>query len=184
MLNVITTKAELEVLLNKIPKNDETAINQSDSSTLENTIDTKEIQVLKKKIVKTLTPTSEVEKNNILIDPITSKTQIKQKEKLKTSSPKLSIKKENNILVTQQIDGIENGFYLIAGVFSNKKNVNNFIEKLENKDLVPQYFYNTKKKLYYIYLKKYSDLTAIETARKTKLDGHYFDDLWTLSVEN
>ena len=183
MLNVISTKAELEVLLNKITKSDEATINQSTS---DNSTDTKEIQLLKKQILLADKKQQEFEpsKNSIPINEGISKTKIKQNNELKTSSYKPSIVEENTKPTAQRIEGVENGHYLIASVFSNKKNLNNFIKKLENKGLTTQYFYNTKRKLYYVYLKKRSVLSRIEMDKKTKLNGQYFDDVWILSVQN
>ncbi len=186
MLNVITTKAELEVLLNKIISNNESANNLSSSSTVE----TEEIRALKKEILlankkpqeKKLTSTSESQKSNSLIGLKTSKTQIKQAEKLAVTSPITN--KKNKQPVSRSIDGVENGFYLIASIFSNKKNLSNFMKKLENNGLAPEYFHNTKRNLYYVYLKKDTVLTTIETAKKTKFNNQYFDDTWILSVQN
>ncbi len=197
MLNVITSKAELEVLLNKISQNDEITINQSQSSTLDNTNNIKEIQALKEQILladkkqqeleqeKMKTQILELPKNNISFSKSTLKTEIKVPEKLTNFKPKNAVIKKKNVKpIVHKIHGVESGHYLIVSVFSSKKNLNNFIKKLESKGLTPKYFYNTKRKLYYAYLKKYTILTEIETAKKTKFNSQYFDDTWILSVQN
>lgn len=195
MLNVITSKAELEVLLNRITQNDETTINQSNTSLLDNIADTKEIQVLKEQILladkktqqkskfkKAPRLTYESQKNNILIDEKTSKNEIKQPEKLKTTGS--VVKKENSKPVVHRIDGVENGFYLVAGIFSKKKKLDNFVTQLSKSGLNPNYFHNQDGDLYYVYLSNGTVLKTIESDKKTNFNGQYFEDTWILSIQN
>jgi len=186
MLNVITTKAELEALLNKISQN-----NDPSSSKLSGAIDTEEIKALKKDILLANKKTEQktiLDKRPLQIVESQQDNSISEiiKKQLKSQSKATGsvIKTENIKPVIRQIDDVENGFYLIASVFSKKNNLSSFINKLENKGLTPEYFYNVKRKLYYAYLKKYDDLTTIETAKITKLNNQYFDDTWILSIQN
>ncbi len=186
MLNVITTKAELEVLLNKIIQN-----NEPNSSTLNDSSDTEEIKALKKDILlankkpeqRIILDKSPAEIAKSLQDNSTLEITTKQL-KSQTKATGSVIKTENTKPVIRKIKGVENGFYLIASVFSKKNNLTSFINRLENKGLAPEYFYNIKRKLYYVYLKKHDGLTTIETAKKTKLNNQYFNDTWILSIQN
>jgi len=195
MLNVIITKAELEVILNKITQNDESAVNQSEPFVLDSTTDTKEIQVLKEQILladkksqqkseleRIERPISESQKTNNLTDEQISKTEIKQPKKLKSTGS--VIKKANSKPAVRHIDGVKNGFYLIAGVFSNKKNLDGFITQLSNKGLNANYFHNQDRNLYYIYLSNATSLKEIESTKKTNFNGQYFEDTWILSIQN
>ena len=195
MLNVIITKAELEVILNKITRNDESTVNQFESLALDSTTDTKEIQALKEQILladkkpqqkseleKIQRPMTESEKNNILSDKQVSKNEIKQPEKLKTTGS--VVKKGNNKPVVRHIDGVKNGFYLIAGVFSKKKNLDNFITQLSNNSLNASYFHNQDRNLYYVYLSNGTVLKDIESVKRTNFNSQYFEDTWILSIQN
>ncbi len=187
MLNIITSKVELELVLNKITQNNKTITDE----TLNNTTNTEEIRALKKKILLAnkkasqksefkKTTISKQENDTILIDKKTLDNETKPIKKFTGSV----IKKEKTKLIVRSIKGVENGLYLIAGVFSKMKNLTHFIDKLTTNGLNPKYFYNPNRKLYYVYLKKYTVLAAIERAKKTKFNNQYFDNTWILSIQN
>ncbi|WP_232625237.1 OmpA family protein [Pareuzebyella sediminis] len=80
---------------------------------------------------------------------------------------------------------VENGYYIISGVFSKGKNLKKTIKKSQRKGFKDAgYIVNPQNGLNYVYLSYYPfGLEAVD-ACASKLDGQYTDDLWILEVEN
>ena len=83
------------------------------------------------------------------------------------------------------LENVENGYYIVSGVFSKGKNLKKTIKKLKRKGFENAGFINNpENELNYVYLAYYPfGLEAVD-ACVSKLDGSYSDDMWILEIEN
>ncbi|WP_276168616.1 OmpA family protein [Zobellia alginiliquefaciens] len=83
------------------------------------------------------------------------------------------------------LSGIENGYYIISGVFSSQKTLNKTLKKLHKKGFESAgYILNPENDLNYVYLTYYPfGLEAVD-ACASDLDGSYTNDKWILEIEN
>jgi len=93
---------------------------------------------------------------------------------------------KNNIKSAKlnNLKGVESGYYMIANVFATEKFFNRFMDKLEDRNLDPNYFLNHKNNWKYVYLKRYDTWQEAVKAHKSKFDGAYKDDMWIMNVDN
>ncbi|KQC30633.1 PorP/SprF family type IX secretion system membrane protein [Flagellimonas eckloniae] len=80
------------------------------------------------------------------------------------------------------IPNIESGHYLIANVFKNTKNVDDFVQQLQAQGIDAGYFENPKNGLNYVYLKGYQNKSDAIDAYHSKLNGNYQGDAWVMNV--
>ena len=84
----------------------------------------------------------------------------------------------------ENIEGVQNGYYVISGIFSNSGNLKSQVRKLNKKGFDSGYFQNPENNLYYLYLNYYE---SWETALKdcsTKFDNRYAKEFWILKMGN
>ena len=83
------------------------------------------------------------------------------------------------------LEGVENGYYLVSGVFSKDKNLKRTVKKLKRKGFENAgYIHNPENSLYYVYLAYYPfGLEAVD-AFVSRLEGKYDKDMWILEIEN
>ncbi|MDO6818154.1 OmpA family protein [Zobellia sp. 1_MG-2023] len=83
------------------------------------------------------------------------------------------------------LTGVENGYYIISGVFSNGKTLNKTLKKLHKKGFDSAgYILNPENELNYVYLAYYPfGLEAVD-ACASNLDDTYTNDKWILEIEN
>ncbi len=80
------------------------------------------------------------------------------------------------------IIGVDSGYYLIVNVYSNKRYLEAFVNKLNNEGLNARQFYNRKNGLYYVYLADFSTKDEARWAMASDLDGSYEDEKWILEI--
>lgn len=93
---------------------------------------------------------------------------------------------KNNIAhrTLDNLEDVEDGFYVVSGVFSKEKNLKRTIKKLRKKGFEAGSIKNTNKGLFYIYLKRFPfGLEAVD-ACVSQFEGAYRKDVWILNVEN
>ena len=90
---------------------------------------------------------------------------------------------DDHYSVIKRIDGVESGFYLVVNVYATQKYFNLFMSKLRKDGLNPKYFFNNQNKYYYVYLKRYETLEAIEKERASAFNGRYTDETWILWIQ-
>ncbi len=93
---------------------------------------------------------------------------------------------KNNIAhrTLENLKDVEDGYYVVSGVFSKDKNLKKTIKKLHKKGFEAGYIKNPDKGLFYVYLQYFPfGLEAID-ACVTKFEGSYRKDVWILNVEN
>jgi hypothetical protein len=83
------------------------------------------------------------------------------------------------------LEGVENGYYIVMGVFSEGKNLNRTVKKLKRKGFEEAgYVTHPENGLGYVYLTYYPfGLEAVDTC-VSKLNRTYTDNLWILEIEN
>ncbi len=82
------------------------------------------------------------------------------------------------------LEGVEDGYYAIVGVFSEGKNLKKIIKKLKRKGFAASSIANPDNDLNYVYIQYFPyGLEAID-AYLSEFDGRYSDDVWILEVEN
>lgn len=94
--------------------------------------------------------------------------------------------KRNNIAYRKltNLKDTEDGYYLIAGIFSRKEQLKKTIKKLTRKGFTAGSIANSENGLSYVYLEYYPfGLEAVD-ACVSKLNGRYKGDIWILEAEN
>lgn len=82
------------------------------------------------------------------------------------------------------LEGVEDGYYIIAGVFNKGKNLKRVIKKLRKKGFDASSIYNPDNKLNYVYIHKFPfGLEAVD-ACVNDFEGVYKGDVWILNIEN
>lgn len=94
--------------------------------------------------------------------------------------------KKNNIPYRsfEGLQGAQDGYYAIMGVFNEGKNLKRAIKKLKRKGFNAGSILNPENNLNYVYLQHFPfGLEAVD-AVVGQFEGEYKDDVWILSVEN
>ncbi|SDD72510.1 WD40-like Beta Propeller Repeat [Pricia antarctica] len=83
------------------------------------------------------------------------------------------------------LESVENGYYIISGVFGKRKNLNKMVKRLKRKGFAESgYITNPENGLNYVYLTYYPfGLEAVD-ACVSKLEDTYTDTIWILEIEN
>jgi outer membrane protein OmpA-like peptidoglycan-associated protein len=98
----------------------------------------------------------------------------------------ISAARENNIAQRVFRNDLEakNGYYAIAGVFSNPKKLDKQVKKLNGKGFKAGYFQNPENKLYYLFLNRYDHWKSAMDAMSSQFNGTYDEQVWALMVAN
>lgn len=98
----------------------------------------------------------------------------------KTSTQRETIKKVNRL----SLDGMESGYYIIAGVYSTDENVQKFITKMNERGIKTGTFLNPKNNMKYVYLKKLATWREALISYYSNVDNTYFESIWIMSINN
>lgn len=93
---------------------------------------------------------------------------------------------ENNIpqRTLSNLEGVENGYYVISSIFSKANKLDKFVNKLKKDGFEAGYIQNPENDLYYIYLNKYSSWQKAIADCNSEFDNKYTKDVWILNVIN
>lgn len=86
--------------------------------------------------------------------------------------------------VAMNINNVQNGYYLVASVFSKKSNADRFIKKLKAKGIEGRYFINPKNNYHYVYLEYSKQKATSLKGYYSNLNNSYFDDMWLMHVKS
>lgn len=134
-----------------------------------------------------------VEPNNNLPNPIAATSTTTSKTKSTTYTEKtvpldafLQEAKKNKVKGQKfrDLDGVQDGYYIVANVYKGKHYLNKFIDKLNSDGLNADYIDNDKNGLKYVYLKRYDSWKEALAAHKSGINGTYDGELWVMNVEN
>ncbi len=92
--------------------------------------------------------------------------------------------RDNNIPIGafSGLDGVEDGFYLVVGVYNNTKNTKRHIRKLKKKHYEARYFIHPDSGLNYVFLESHSHgIAALDATIGHKSSG-FGDEIWILNV--
>lgn len=81
-----------------------------------------------------------------------------------------------------KIQGVDTGFYIIANVFANANNANQFVKLLNSQGLNASYFINPENNYRYVYLKKYESWNMALISYYSKLNDTYNESMWIMRV--
>ncbi|TFG71634.1 MAG: cell envelope biogenesis protein OmpA, partial [Flavobacteriales bacterium] len=82
------------------------------------------------------------------------------------------------------LEGIPTGYYIIAGVFSDGKNLKKKVKKLYKKDFEAGFFKNPSNGLNYVFLEYTQDWRQAIAGCESQFDGKYTEDVWIMKVGN
>ncbi len=160
----IEKKAQQLYLIN----NDKTAMAENTEKPNQITPNNKTYKPLK----KTLYPN-----DKLTVVETTSKTNI---------DPFLQDAKKNNIKGQKfrDLEGVKNGYYIVANVYKGGHYLDKFIDKLHNDGLEADYIDNPKNGLKYVYIDRYDTWKEALAAYKSGVNGTYEGEVWVMNVEN
>lgn len=94
--------------------------------------------------------------------------------------------KPNNLKLRKfrNLDGVEDGYYIVANVYKEYKYMNKFMKNLSNKGVSSSYIDNRENGLKYVYLQRYDTWREALDAHKTGMKGAYTGDLWIMNIDN
>ncbi len=85
---------------------------------------------------------------------------------------------------TYKIDGLGQGFYIIANVFANPNNANRFVKLLNSYGLSASYFINPENNWRYVYVKRHNTWNNALISYYSKLNDTYDDKMWIMRVNS
>ena len=84
----------------------------------------------------------------------------------------------------ENIENVQNGYYVISGIFSNSGNLKSQVRILNEKGFDSGYFQNPENNLYYLYLNHYESWKTALKDCSTKFDNRYAREFWILKMAN
>lgn len=84
----------------------------------------------------------------------------------------------------RNLEGVEDGYYVIANVYKGEQYLTKFIGDLENNGLNANYFDNKANGLKYVYLEKFDTWQEALAFHKSQGNGSYAGDMWIMNVDN
>lgn len=96
------------------------------------------------------------------------------------------VAKRNNIKSKkfQNLQGVQDGYYVVANVYKGEKYLNNFVNQLTQDGVRADYFENPNNGLKYVYLERYDTWQEALAAHKSNVNGTYSGDKWIMNVDN
>ncbi|KAG1650663.1 hypothetical protein GQR58_027831 [Nymphon striatum] len=83
---------------------------------------------------------------------------------------------------TFNIDGVGQGYYIIANVFANPTNANKFVKLLNSIGLSASYFVNPENNWRYVYIKRHETWNNALISYYSKINDSYEDKMWIMRV--
>ena len=84
----------------------------------------------------------------------------------------------------RDLEGVEDGYYVVANVYKGGQYMHKFIDGLEQKGITADYIDNPNNGLKYVYLNRYNTWEEAVAAHKSQLNGKYSGEMWIMNVEN
>lgn len=91
--------------------------------------------------------------------------------------------KRHVVVRSQAVDGLPEGFYIIANVFESSSSAKAFVKELNSKGLNASYFVSPQDKHRYVYLKKHQTWNNALTSYYSKLNASYDDEMWIMRIK-
>jgi len=84
----------------------------------------------------------------------------------------------------RDLQGVEDGYYVVANVYKGGRYMHKFIDGLQAKGITAAYIDNPNNGLKYVYLKRYDTWKQAADAHKTNINGKYNGEMWIMNVDN
>ncbi len=84
----------------------------------------------------------------------------------------------------RDLEGVTDGYYVVANVYKGEFYLNKFVDKLNEEGYDADYIDNPNNGLKYVYLKRYNTWKEAKEAYETRMGGAYDGDLWIMNVQN
>jgi type IX secretion system PorP/SprF family membrane protein len=84
----------------------------------------------------------------------------------------------------RDLQGVKDGYYVVANVYKGGQYMHKFIDGLEQKGIAADYIDNPNNGLKYVYLNRYNTREEAVAAHKSNLNGNYSGEMWIMNVEN
>ncbi len=84
----------------------------------------------------------------------------------------------------RNLEGTQEGYYVVANVYKGGKYMDMFIDALNDKGFKADYIDNQNNGMKYVYLERYDTWQQAADAYQSKMNGQYDDDLWIMNVDN
>jgi len=84
---------------------------------------------------------------------------------------------------TYKIDGVGQGYYIVANVFAVPENANRFVKLLNSYGLSASYFINPENNWRYVYLKRHESWNNALISYYSKINDSYDDKMWIMRVK-
>jgi len=84
----------------------------------------------------------------------------------------------------KNLDGVEDGYYVVANVYKGGKYMDKFLNSMNEKGFNSDYIDNPSNGLKYVYLQRYDTWSEAAEAHKSNMNGSYTDDLWIMNIDN
>ena len=98
----------------------------------------------------------------------------------KVASPSIGIKSRK----FDNLNGVENGYYIVANVYKGGKYMDKFMRDLNNQGFASDYIDNPNNGLKYVYLERHDTWEDAASAYNSNLDGNYDGAKWIMNVDN
>lgn len=105
---------------------------------------------------------------------------------IKSSANFLALAKANKVATRtfSKLKGAKNGYYIVAGVYSNENSVKKLVKDYIKKGFESNYIKVSETGLNYIYLQYHENGKNAIDASASKLNGKYVKDTWVLAIKN
>jgi type IX secretion system PorP/SprF family membrane protein len=115
-----------------------------------------------------------------------SKTTVKTNILTQEKDAFTQITKSNNVKSRKfaNLEGVNDGYYLVANVYKNTFYMNKFIDELKAKGIEADYFENKKNGLKYVYLKQHTSMDDALASYKSNIGDKYKGEMWIMNVDN
>ena len=84
----------------------------------------------------------------------------------------------------KNLDGVEDGYYVIANVYKGGHYLDKFIDDLGQKGIVADYIDNPDNGLKYVYLERFDSWKEAVDAHNSNLNGTYSGNTWIMNIDN
>ena len=83
----------------------------------------------------------------------------------------------------RDLEGVENGYYIVANVYKGGKYMDKFMSSLNDRGIVSDYIDNPNNGLKYVYLERYDNWEDASAAYHSNLGGNYDGPMWVMNVD-